>query len=275
MIPKFVWLASIVASISFTIAAPIMYVDDSSGRLASVDVATGNVNLIGTMDVVMTDIAFDPTGALFGVSFVNLYSINPNTSGVTLIGRHSVPAANALVFGEDGTLYAAGSNSTALFTINPATGASKGLGDIGFASGGDLAFYEGHLYLASSSSELVQIDLPALANTAVVGPFGVPGVFGLATGDNGVLYGVAGTQIFSVDTLTGTAMNPVNYAGQGLGTAFGQSFYTEAGAPTAVPEPSLWALVFGAISMLLIVHRPVDRLSHCVTGVRPGAAVRY
>ena len=155
------------------------------------------------------------------------------------------------------TLFSAGANSNSLFTINPVTGASTNIGSMGFSSGGDLAFHDDNFYLASSSSQLVRIDLANLANTAAVGSFGVSGVFGLATGDDGVLYGVAGTQIFSVNTLTGAATNPVSYAGQGMEIAYGQSFVTEAAAPPddTVPEPSTYTLMAGALGALLYSRR--------------------
>ena len=54
-------------------AVPVMHVDDSSGILGRVDVATGSVSVIGNMGVVMTDIAFNPTGQLFGLSFTGFY----------------------------------------------------------------------------------------------------------------------------------------------------------------------------------------------------------
>jgi hypothetical protein len=242
---------------SVAAAAPIMHVHDGSGRLATVDVVTGNVSLIGNMGAVMTDIAFDPTGALYGLTFSSLYSIDRNTAAITLIGNHSIPGGNALVFAADGTLYAAGNSSGSLYTINPATGASTSLGNMGFASGGDLAFNGSDFFLASSGGQLIRIDLGNLANSVAVGSFGVPNVFGLATGDNGVLYGVAGTQIFSVNTSTGAASNAVNYAGQGLGGAFGQSFFTESGAPPidTVPEPSTYALMGGGLGLLLFLQR--------------------
>src|SRR5688572_2383789 len=117
-------------------ADPIMFVHDSIGNLATVDVVTGNVSLIGNMGVIMTDIAFDPTGTLFGLSFSTFYSINPNTAAVTPRGFHSVPGGNALVFATNRTLYAAGASSTALFTINPANGANTSPGIQGPNSGG-------------------------------------------------------------------------------------------------------------------------------------------
>jgi hypothetical protein len=230
------------AGASVGTAAPVMHVHDSGGNLGTVDVTTGNANLIGNMGVVMTDIAFSPTGALYGLSFSSLYSINPTTAAATFIGNHGVPGGNALVFASDGTLYAAGFGSTSLYTVNPGTGAGASLGNMGFSSGGDLAFFGGSLYLADSLSRLVEIDLGNLASSAVVGSFGVAGVFGLATGDDGNLYAVAGTNIYTVDVTTGAATNPVNFGGQGLGTAFGQSFFTESGA-TPVPEPASLALL--------------------------------
>jgi hypothetical protein len=237
-------------------AAPIMYVHDSTGNLATVNVQTGQVNLIGNLGVVLTDIAFDPSGNLYGVSFTALYSVNKANAQTTLIGNHSITGANALVFAGDGTLYSAGTSTTNLYTINVATGVGTSLGSMGFASGGDLAFNSGNLYLASAASTLVLIDLLNLSNTTQIGAFGVPSVFGLATGDDGVLYGVAGTQIFSVNTATGAATNPVNYGGQGLGTAFGQAFFTESGAePEPVPTPAPLALLVTGLALMRLVRR--------------------
>jgi hypothetical protein len=238
-------------------AAPIMYVDDSSGRLGTVDVATGAATFIGNMGVILTDIAFDPLGNLYGLSFTTLYSINASTAAVSLIGAHGIPSGNALVFGSNGTLYGAGATSTSLFTLNPATGAGSAVGNMGFASGGDLAFNGGNFYLASSSNQLVRVN-PTTGAGTLVGNFGVPNVFGLATGDNGVLYGVAGTTVYTINTVTGAASNPVPYGGA-LGQAFGESFFLEAN-PTAVPEPGTLTLVgFGLVGAWRARRRAVMR----------------
>jgi len=140
-------------------------------------------------------------------------------------------------------LYGAGNSTTSLFSINTGTGAGTNLGNMGFASGGDLAFNNGNFYLASSGNALINIDLGNLSNTFSVGGFGVGGVFGLATGSNNLLYAVAGTTVYTVNTATGAATSPVSYSGQGLGTAFGQSFFTESGGGTQVPEPDTLALL--------------------------------
>lgn len=194
------------------------------------------------MGVVMTDIAFAPDGRLFGLSFTSLYVIDPNTAAPTFIGNHGIPDGNALVFEGDDVLYAAGASSTSLYRIDPSNGASTNLGNIGSTSGGDLAFNQGDLYYANSSGQLVLIDLGPPATGAVVGPMGFSDVFGLATGDDGILYGISGTEVFSVDVTTGEGTLVLDYAGQGLGLSFGSSFFGEA-LPTCPSTPLVGCLV--------------------------------
>jgi hypothetical protein len=226
-----------------------MYVDDAVGALGKVDVATGGVEFIGHTGIFLTDIAFDSAGNLFGISFTDLYAINSTTAAASLIGAHGIAGANALVFGTNGTLYAAGFGTTSLFTVNPATGASTNIGDMGFASAGDLAFNDGKFYLAALTSQLVSVNLADLASSVAVGFFGVNNVFGLATGDDGQLYGVAGNQIFVVNTATGQATNPVDY-GLPLLAANGQSFFGE--AVPSVPEPGTFMLVAAGVSAMAL-----------------------
>jgi hypothetical protein len=239
-------------------SAALLHVHDSAGVLGTVDSDTGAVSIIGDLGVVLTDIAFDPTGNLFGISFTNLYSVNADTGATTLIGAHGVSGGNALVFGADGTLYSAGDTSADIFTIDPTSGATTSLGTTGFGSGGDLAFVGGQLFLASNGGDLVSVDLADPTNSAVIGPFGVANVFGIATSDAGTLFGVGGTQIFTVNVATGAAVGPVNFGGQGLVDAFGQSFFTEAGAPPpeVIPLPaSILMLLGGVVSMFWVGAR--------------------
>lgn len=223
-------------------AGPIMHVHDRLGRLGTVDVDTGDVNVIGSMGQTMTDIASDTSGNLWGITFTGLYSIDASTASTTFIGNHGISGGNALVFGTDGTLYAAGNTTNNLYTLDTATGSANNLGSMGYYSGGDLAFNSGGFYLASNTEELISIDLNNVTNSFSVGSFGVNDMFGLATGDDGQLYGVADTTVYSIDLSTGAASNGVSFASNGMEQAYGQSFYTEAGA-TKVPEPGTLLLL--------------------------------
>jgi hypothetical protein len=138
-------------------AAPTLWVSTGGAGLATVDVATGATSFIGNTSVALTDIAFNPSGDLYGISFSSLYKVNSSTGATTLVGSLGsvVGTANALVFGSDGTLYMAGSS---LYTVNTLTGAASAIGSIGYQSGGDLAFIGSELYMASSGNQLIDVD---------------------------------------------------------------------------------------------------------------------
>lgn len=225
-------------------AAPVLWVDDSSGGLGKVDVATGAVTMVGNMGVVMTDIAFDPSGNLFGISFGTLYSINQVSAAVTPIGNLGT-SLNSLVFSSTGTLYGA---NTSLYSINTSTGAASNIGNGGvfYGSSGDLAFVNGNLYLSSTSpvsDSLIKIDKATGIGTNI-GPIGVSNVYGMATNDNVHLYGVAGTSIYSIDALTGQGNFLINYGGHGLGVANGTAFVSE------VPEPESYLMLLTGLGLL-------------------------
>jgi hypothetical protein len=254
------------------VASPIdLWVDDAVGNLGTVDISTGTVTLIGNSGVVLTDIAFSPTGVLYGVDFNNLYTINTSTGHASVVGSLGAAFdANALVFGSDGTLYTAttnGSGTNALYTINPATGHGTLVGPLGFSSGGDLAFINGTLFLSTSANQLVTVN-PSTGAGTLVGNIGVANVFGLATPDNSTLYGVAGQDVYLLDTSTGAGTLVLNYGGHGLGIANGESFIAEATNPQSpppigvTPEPSPIILVGSSIFLLLSGRSLSRRVAH-------------
>ena len=220
------------------VAAPILYIDDNAGNLGTVDVATGAVTVIGNTGLFFVDIAFDPTGILYGITFNSLYQINKTTAVVTLVGNFGT-TLNSLVFGSDGTLYAA---NNGLYKLNTATGAATLIGNGGYAynSSGDLAFANGNLFLTSSGADnLVSLNTASGVGT-LVGGIGFAAVYGLASNDGINLFGLSGTQILGINTSTGAGTLLGNYGGQGLSAANGSAFFAEAGA--AVPEPATAAL---------------------------------
>jgi hypothetical protein len=231
------------------LAAPTLWVSTGGAGLATVDVATGATSLIGSTGTALTDIAFSPSGDLYGISFSNLYKVNSGTGATTLVGGlGSVSGtANALVFGSDGTLYMAGSS---LYSVNTSTGAASAIGAIGFQSGGDLAFIGGDLYMASSGNQLVEVDVTTGVGS-LVGNLGVASMFGLATPDNVNLYGVAGQSVYLVNTTTGAATFQSTFNPALAGGAFGLAFLTESGGGGGnVPEPGTLALV--ALALLWV-----------------------
>ena len=209
-------------------AAPLIYIHDVLAKLGTVDATTGLVAVHGVMPTAMHDIAFDRRGELFGVSPTDAYVIDPEDGSAVIIGPHGIPTANALVFGPDGTLYAAGSGSSYLYEIDTTTGSAFAIGDIGFASAGDLAFSLGDLYMSATNDKLIKVDLMAGAAGQAVGPFGFIDVFGLATAANEAMYGVSGTQLLTVDSGTGAGAGLLDYGGQGIGGALGSAIIDEA-----------------------------------------------
>jgi uncharacterized protein DUF6923 len=232
-------------------ASPVIWIDDSSGNLGTVDIGTHQVTVIGDMGDPLTDIAFAPNGNLYGVDFNSLFQINPTNAVLTYIGATGV-SVNALVFGTNGTLYSASPSAANLYTINLTTGAATPIGATGFTSAGDLAFNGGQLYLSSSASQLIQLNFGNTVLGTNIGNIGFANVFGLATADNGVLYGVAGTDVLSIDTATGAGTLLFDYSGHGLGAADGSAFITEA----VIPEPATgWLCILGMITVGLVVRR--------------------
>ena len=129
-------------SLGCSAAKVTLWVDDASGEIGKVDVGTGAVTLVGNSGHILTDIAFDTSGNLFGIDQTNLYRINAATGAATVIGAlnpaiPTVPSnigqipANSLVFSSSGTLYTA---TNQLYRIDPSTGADSRVGALGDTS---------------------------------------------------------------------------------------------------------------------------------------------
>jgi hypothetical protein len=135
--------------------APIIWVDDASGNIGTVNLDTGSVSLLGNSGVVLTDIALSPGQQLFGESFTTLYSINQLGSAIAIGPTGAL--LNGLVFSPDGTLYASG--GTGLYTVNTTTGAATlvGTSGLGLRSAGDLSFNNGTLYETATNGSVTDL----------------------------------------------------------------------------------------------------------------------
>ena len=117
-----------------------------TGSLLTVDPATGHATAISTAQGTLLSIAFDATGALYGVSSA-LYSIDPSTGVRTLIGSlgSGFREVGAADFDCSGVLLGVelnGSGTERLLSINTGTGAATSIAtlsqDIGVI--GSIAF---------------------------------------------------------------------------------------------------------------------------------------
>jgi len=262
------------------IPGPQLYIHDNGETIAQVDVRTGSLVGLSNLGRTLTDIAFSPSGELFGLDFVALYQINLATGTLREIGPHGISGGNALVFSADGQLLGAGNSSNQLHSIDPTTGSSTVLGTTGFSSAGDLAFFQGELYLASSaglggnSDTLVRIQLEPTFEATPVGEIGFNQVFGLATAADGRLYGTAGTQILEINAATGAGTAVVDYGDQGLNASNGSSFFVEAGAPPTVLAtsvlPNSRSVLTGstATAFLSVINAGSQPGSNCVVAAR-------
>jgi hypothetical protein len=227
-------------------ADPVIYVVDADGQLGTVDIGsppTGQPTVIGATGAELTGIAFSPDGyTLFGLSADSLYYIYPTSTGTknpavaSFLGPTGIPGGNALRFGTNGNLYGAGSQSPDLYYIaDPFEAAATQFAATSFLSAGGMAFNNGDLYFSSLANQLIQFDF-AKSDATAAGSFGPVAITGLVTGDDGVLYGVNGTKVYSINTATGEAAFVLDYstfytpdyAGAVLGAAVGTASISEA-----------------------------------------------
>jgi outer membrane protein assembly factor BamB len=161
-----------------------LYVVDPVSNLYTVDAATGSTRQVGPIGIAnVTDIAFHgPT--MYGVSFSQLLRLDPDTGTGTAIGAIGF-TTNGLAVAADGTIYAGTTPAGELVQINPVTGAGTLVGTFGggLASSGDLAFDSNDRLFGAldqgGTVVLASIDRSFGAAT-VIGPTGVPNVYGLA-----------------------------------------------------------------------------------------------
>ncbi len=236
-----------IAHVDFTgsLNTSFLWIADFEGNLGYVDVLTGTVKIIGNMGVTMTDIAFDPQGNLYGVTFSSFYSIDKTTAAATKIGDLGI-SLNSLTFDSTGKLYGA---TDRLYTVNPSTGEATliGNGGVSYSSQGDLAFVDSRLYLTSGNS-LIELNT-STGSGSLVGSMGFSYIMALASDSKGNLYGVSGTEIVSLDPKTGVGTELFDYAGQGLNDAWGAAYNmgTLNGGSLRFPvEGSGWSFTSGS-----------------------------
>ncbi len=168
--------------------------------------------------------ALSHAGLVLGVDGTNLYTVDRatgNASVLATLGANGAGDANALAYdGATNTAYF--QRSGKLYTYNVATNAFGG-GTLNIGSVAAAAFYNGSYYYASSSTlyKVAGGASSAVATLAHGGDFG-----DIAVAANGLLYGSAGSNLFTVDLANGNAQALLSGAGKQTQLAFdGGSLY--------------------------------------------------
>jgi len=179
----------------------------SGTQLATYNVATRELKVIGSTGRTMYDIAMSPDGILYGVDSTGneLFTIDRCTAQATYVATLSPEGfVNSLTFSQHGALY--GCQGTNLVKVHPQTGVVTAVGNIGVGSAGDMVFFNNNLYMSSENNTLILVDIETPAQSVSLGS--IPVTFGLATvyiedGRHGAyhLYGTSGESklIYEID----------------------------------------------------------------------------
>jgi len=123
---------------------------------------TGEMTLVGSYDPEGTNLSFNGlaynhiSGIMYGCSSTDLYKVNMNTGASSLVGSFGIPEGImiAIAFDGSGNLYGTEVTTDSLYSINPANGIAKKIGNglginINYAQ--DMAFDidTGILYLSA------------------------------------------------------------------------------------------------------------------------------
>jgi hypothetical protein len=186
--------------------------DDST--LYDVRLPSGQVNVIGSTNSQLTDIALSPSNVLWGIGFSALYTVNQQTGAATFFKNVNAGSINGADVQPNGTLWISGGSS--LSTLDTQTGTVTFVASFpnGASSSGDLAWVGSRLLATAATGgndELVEFDV-VNKTSKVLGSCGYTCIWGLAAYGT-TLYGLTCEgRILSIDTTSGagTQLNQTN-----------------------------------------------------------------
>ena len=203
-----------------------IFLNDSSGNLASYNTVTDEFVHIGNTSNVLTDIAITADGRLFGTSFNTLYEVDIATAELTTVAQYEgVGSINALTFLQDGTLVAAGFNTSELFEVNVDTAELTSLGEIGAASAGDLATHDDNLLLATRDGQLLAINLDLGDLSTETFADATTTTYGVASQGES-LFVAENTSLFELNDAGGFD-EVTNFSEHGISRVYGLTAYNE------------------------------------------------
>ncbi len=164
----------------------------------------------------MTDIAIDKNGMMIGLSFTDVYRVDPATAKATQLsaglsgtfnGLSFVPATAIGQTGDD-VLVATRADDGLVFRVDPMTGATTQIGNMGsFTSSGDLVAVAGfgtvQTTTGTSSDVLVRLAPSTFAATAIGTGTGFTDIWGVAFWKNKIFGFTNAGQFVLIDPTTG------------------------------------------------------------------------
>jgi hypothetical protein len=171
----------------------------------------------------MTDLAIDSTGKLMGVSFTSVYEVDPMTAKTTRLSSNLRESFNGLSFvpasavggSGDDVLVGTRNSDGVVFQIDPTTGATTQVGNMGgaYVSSGDLVAVDNFGTVqtvpggaaTTGGDVLVRLAPSTFAATPIGTGTGFSNIWGVAYWKNKV-YGFAnGGEFVLIDPSTGSA----------------------------------------------------------------------
>jgi PEP-CTERM motif len=148
----------------------VLYGANGSSQLLIINQITGAISsVVGNMGNDIFAVKFSGSGALFGTSATDLYTINKSNANPTLVGAFGI--ANSGVFDvtfNGNKMYLQETNGAGgisnLYTVNTSTGVATLVGNVGYALWA-LDFEGSTLYGFTQGGQIVSIDTTSGAGT--------------------------------------------------------------------------------------------------------------
>jgi gliding motility-associated-like protein len=179
----------------------VTWICNGDGGLYWINLRTGIEQYVGLMDRIMTDITWAPDGKLYGADWVEnkIWEINPLTAQTTLVTAIAgYDFSNAMTSDGNGNLFlvsrlAFAGNTFHVIKVNPSNGLVTVVANLtptGLTSAGDLAFYNGLLYLACNNNILASINVNngVINSSPIIGLPNGATIYGIVAKSDGTLY---------------------------------------------------------------------------------------
>lgn len=219
---------------------------NSNRELFSVDIDNCAIQYVASVQIAgggsISDITYTDDGRLWGITTDGrLYTIAESSGATSLeytLPNNNAPFFTSLVADGEGRIYAAGGSGD-LYVLDINTMQHSYLGDIGYGAAGDLTFYQGQLIMASTTNQMIDVDLDNPSNSSVRLNFN------------------AGGQIFGIVTFVEDCDNTATYATNDAGNGVVLQVDFDSGQLNQVC--ALGTRIFGAASLLeFLAANPIE-----------------